>query len=262
MAETNTNRANYITVALTIIVGLAAIFASLLYFGGLAGQDEVVFAETYYNHSVSGLSVGSEVNFKGVKIGEVKEISFVGAKYDEAAENDREKINILFCVKRNLLELKRGCRAEETLQSLIKRGLRATVSASGITGLAKLELSLHPDKAAAEKTSWLPRHICIPPEPSIIDSFSDSATAVMNHLKKVDFQSVFTNLNTIVENVAELTDNANDLVKSERGNVEALIATLNRAVESLEQFAAKISDSPSLLLRSREAESLPETNND
>ena len=124
MAETNTNRANYITVALTIIVGLAAIFASLLYFGGLAGQDEVDFAETYYNHSVAGLSVGSEVNFKGVKIGEVKEISFVGAKYDEAAENDREKINILFCVKRNQLELKRGCRAEETLQSLIKRRLR------------------------------------------------------------------------------------------------------------------------------------------
>lgn len=262
MAETKTNRANYIAVGLTIIAGLIAIFATLFYFGGLARQGDLIFAETYYNHSVAGLSVGSEVNFKGVKIGEVKEISFIGTKYDDAAEDDREKIYILFCAKREMLNLNHSNHAEETLRALIKRGLRATVSASGITGLAKLELSLHSEKATTERTSWLPRNICIPPEPSIIESFSDSATAVMNRLKNADLQSVFTNLNTIVENVAELTENSNELVKSERGNIEALIATLNRAAESLEQFAAKISDSPSLLLRSREAEALPETSND
>ena len=59
MAEDN--HASYAKVGLTVVLGVAAVVGSLIYFGG-AGRDKCVFmGETYYDDPVSGLSVGSEV---------------------------------------------------------------------------------------------------------------------------------------------------------------------------------------------------------
>ena len=72
------NHASYAKIGLTVMLGVAAIIGALVYLGGAWGSDDRVYAETYTDRSVSGLSVGSAVNFRGVKLGEVKEITFVG----------------------------------------------------------------------------------------------------------------------------------------------------------------------------------------
>ena len=77
------NHASYTRIGLTVVIGIAAVVGSLIYLGGMRGRDSEVYAETYYDKSVSGLSVGSAVNFRGVKLGEVREITFVGSKYVE-----------------------------------------------------------------------------------------------------------------------------------------------------------------------------------
>ena len=69
------NHAHYRRIGFTVILGIVAIQATLVYLGGVGNSAHEILVETYYDNSVSGLSVGSDVNFRGVKLGTVKEIS-------------------------------------------------------------------------------------------------------------------------------------------------------------------------------------------
>ena len=51
---------NYDLITILIVAGVAAIVATLIYIGGMSSGKDVVFAETYSDSPVSGLSVGSE----------------------------------------------------------------------------------------------------------------------------------------------------------------------------------------------------------
>ena len=86
------NQANYAKIGFAVAVGAAAIVATLVYLGGALGKSDVIYAESYFDTQVSGLSVGSAVNLRGVKVGEVRAISFIGAEYDDAQGDDVQKI--------------------------------------------------------------------------------------------------------------------------------------------------------------------------
>ena len=94
------NKANYTTIGLTVVVGTLAIIGTLVYLGGAGSREERVYAETFSDKSVSGLSVGSAVNFRGVKVGEVAEISFVGNKYEGVTPMDARRIYILMSFRK------------------------------------------------------------------------------------------------------------------------------------------------------------------
>lgn len=253
------NHASYAKVGFTVIVGFAAVVAVLVYFGGMRGRGDEFLAETYYDAPVSGLSVGSEVNFRGVKVGEVKSISFIGADYAEASEADMQKIRIVLAFNRRLLRPRAGTSPLDTIRHLVRKGVRATVSSSGITGLSKVELNYPMVKVENEKISWVPEHTCIPPAPSILESFADSATKVMNHLNDMDLAKTCSNITSMVESAAKLVGDTSAFVDSQRPTLDAILANLESASEKLKMFADAISDEPSLLLRSREVERLPET---
>src|SRR5262245_33611283 len=67
-------------------LGLAFAFVLLLGAGSLFGRPVVV--ETVFDESVQGLGVGSAVYLRGVKIGEVSDIGFVGDYYDASGAPD------------------------------------------------------------------------------------------------------------------------------------------------------------------------------
>ena len=121
------NHANYAKIGFTVVLGIVATVAVLVYLGGAVGDDDIFYAETYYDTSVSGLSVGSAVNFRGVKVGEVKEISFVGAKYEGVPWADAQRIYIRMALFSKSL----GPDARNKTEEFVKRGMRATVTASG-----------------------------------------------------------------------------------------------------------------------------------
>ena len=62
------NKANYTTIGLTVVAGTIAIIGTLVYLGGAGDREERVYAETYSDNSVSGLSVGSTVKFNAPPI--------------------------------------------------------------------------------------------------------------------------------------------------------------------------------------------------
>ena len=248
------NHANYAKIGFTVVIGLVAIVAVLIYLGGAGGQSGITYAETYYDTSVSGLSVGSAVNFRGVKIGEVKEISFVGAVYDGVPWADAQRIYILMAFPRRKI----GPAAPDRAEEFVARGLRATVTASGVTGLSRIELDLQRDRPP--KVAWTPRHTYIPSYPSLLDNFSDSATKVMNEINRMDIASVWSNVSAAVDSAAHAAEGIRTIIDAARSGVDSIVGNVTEAAESLRDVTQELKRNPSLLIREREAAPLEETN--
>ena len=249
------SHANYAKIGFTVVIGIVAIVAVLIYLGG-AGHSDITYAETYYDTSVSGLSVGSAVNFRGVKIGEVKEISFVGAVYDGVPWSDAQRIYILMAFPRRKI----GPSAPDRANEFVAKGLRATVTASGVTGLSRIELDLQRNRPPAPKVAWTPRHTYIPSYPSLLDNFSDSATKVMNEINRMDIASAWSNVSAAVDSAAHAAEGIRTMIDAARSGVDSIVGNVTEAAESLREVTMELKRNPSLLIREREAAPLEETN--
>lgn len=253
------NHASYAKVGFAVVAGAAAVVAALVYLGCAGGRGGVVYAETYSDNPVSGLSVGSDVNMRGVKIGEVKDISFVGSEYPEAVGADIPKIHILMAVSVGKMRRREGEDPEDHLREAVAKGLHATVAASGITGLSKIELDFPRVEIPPQSISWNPRGVCIPPAPSMLESFSDAAAKFMNQVSRIDFSAAWTNIASVAGAAARIMENVDGLVADERENLASALRTIDEAVAAARDLAAELKDNPSLLLRQRDEEPLPET---
>ena len=255
----NDNHASYFRIGLIVILGVLAIVGTLVYIGGLGGGDNEMLAETYYDKPVSGLSVGSVVNCRGVKIGEVREVGFIGAKYD-VEDTHNSRIYILMALDRRLLGVAEDEDPEQVMAAAVKAGLRATVTASGITGLSRIECDYYPDEPQRTlPITWTPRNLCIPPRVSLLDSFSESATKVMNQINKMDLNAFWSNVHATVESFCAATASTRHMLESYQPELERTMRNLEDATASLRVFAETIKNNPATLLRGTEAEPLPET---
>ena len=256
----NDNEASFAKIGAFILFGVALIAGVLVYLGGVGGQKREYLVETYFSNDVSGLDVGSAVNFRGVRIGAVKDISFIGVEYEDMPPKFSRDIYVLMALDSRLCRVPESSRGmESAMQRMVSHGLHATVTASGITGLSRIELNFPKTEIVDETIPWRPRHLFIPPAPSILESAADSATKILNQLNKMDFVSVWSNVVRLTGSAADMCESANDLIDSQKGRIGETLQNLDGAVSSLRSFAETISENPSLLLRPRDAEPLPET---
>lgn len=255
------NQANYAKVGFAVVAGTAVIVGMLAYLGGALGKHDVICAETYSDSPVSGLSVGSDVNLRGVKVGEVRDISFVGSEYEEAKGEDIPKIHILIAFTTRKMRRSSDEDPEDHLRELVRKGLHATVTASGVTGLSKIELNFPREGAVVETRpiSWSPRYVCIPPAPSMFESFADAAAKVMSQLNRMDFISAWSNIASVAESTANVAANVDDLVENGKSGIESIVRNMDEAATRVRELAADLRENPSLLLRANDPDPLPET---
>ncbi len=251
--------ANYGKIGFAVVAGTLAIIATLVYLGGFGGKKNIVYAETYSEIPVTGLSIGSDVNLRGVKVGEVKEISFIGSEYNEAAEVDIPKIYILMALTTTKMRLAEDDDPEEIMREMVRKGLHATVTSSGITGLSKIELNFPKSEIEDEKPSWRPRYVCIPPALSILENFSDTLTKFMTQINNIDVVTVWSNVSSIAESTASITSNADELMDSVKEGVASIVRNVDEATTELKELSVELKENPSLLIRPNDPDPLPET---
>ena len=255
----NDNHANYAKIGGFIILGIVLILVTLVWLGGFGGNKNEFYAETFFSNAVSGLDVGSAVNLRGVRVGSVKRISFIGAVYDVASHEDGRKIYVLLALDKRLFRVNHSENPEQTLERFVNRGLHATVSASGVTGLSHIELNFPKGKVPEEKIGWEKRRVTIPPAPSILQSAADSATQILDQINRMDLLAAWTNAVVTLENANATIATLNTLLESNSGNAGEILDNLREASASLRDFANDIKSNPSLLLRSNDSDRLPET---
>ena len=254
------NHAHYSKIGFAVLIAAAATVVTLIWLGGLGEGDDPLYAETYYEKSVSGLSVGSPVNFRGVTIGKVAAIDFVGNHYNVVGK-DNSRIYIKLALDRKALGIAEdeGYTPERLLNKLVDvAGLRATVTASGITGLSRIECDYFHD-APPPPISWTPRGPYIPSKVSLLEDFSSAATRVMNQINTMDFAAVWSNITATTEHLSESVKSARLLLDAHKSEMGQIVDDLSDTTSSLRDLARDLKRNPSTLIRGRRVEPLDET---
>ena len=255
------NKASFAKIGFTVFLGAVATIVALVYLGGVRGGRDIVCCETYFEKSVNGLSVGSPVNFRGVKLGEVSEIGFVGDRYRVSDLRQRHLIFVRMAFPRESLGFEAN--GIDSSEASVRRmaedlSLRATVTASGITGLSRIEIDIMTNVPPME-ISWATECVYIPPAVSLLDSFSDAATKVMNQINRMDVTGVWSNLNASVQALAKTTEGAQAVLETRRADIDKIAGDLTETLSSLRALTDEVRENPSLLIRERVPEPIPET---
>lgn len=262
----NDNHASFAVIGFTVCIGIAAIVGVLVYLGGLCGESDKVMVETYSEKPVSGLSVGSPVNFRGVKLGEVKEISFVGNHYPVEGPAG-SYIYILMALDKRLLEKgsAESYGIEEVVESIgewVRRlGLRATVTSTGVTGMSRIEMDFNSGEEfkIVPSVPWSPKYVCVPPKDSLFESLSVSLSKVLNQVNKMDLNATWSNISTTVSSLAQATESARIMIEARQGELEQVMANMTETVQATRDLMSELRQNPSLLIRGRDFEPLRET---
>jgi paraquat-inducible protein B len=150
----------------------------------------------YFAGSVSGLSVGAPVEFRGIKIGSVKEITL---EIDEENQNyyipvlieiEPQRISITNADKKLLSVVEAGNLRQKMIENLIKRGLKGKLkSASFLTGQLLVDLVLAPDKKA-EYYAANDNYPEIPTIPADIDEITTSVALLVEKFSKLPIEEM------------------------------------------------------------------------
>jgi phospholipid/cholesterol/gamma-HCH transport system substrate-binding protein/paraquat-inducible protein B len=232
--------ARYFRVGLFVLAGVATIGACAVMLGGQQLFRQPVLFETYFDESVQGLSVGSPVALRGVKIGSVSEIGLVSQYYELPEEDLLTKgqwVLVRMQVTREGQQGARPAREDEArLQQFIARGLRLRVSPSGITGTALIQADyLNPETHPALEISWQPQHAYVPSAQSTFRALSSAVDRIMERVEKVPVEKLLVDLDEFVLKLGRAVDQTNLAELSARATalVEELRATNFRAQRAL-----------------------------
>lgn len=221
------SEARYFRVGLFVLGGIALAVIATLFVGGGRLFSRPVLMETVFDESVQGLDVGAAVRLRGVKLGTVSWIGFVGEKYQLASEDLREARRVL--VRIELASADPGTdeheRARE-LEALVERGLRLRLASLGITGVSFIEADfVDPQRNPPEPISWTPENPFIPSSPSTITQITSAAERLMTRIDRLDVEKLLTNFDTLLVNVNEAVVTA---------DVEGVQKSLGEVLEELE----------------------------
>ena len=262
---------HYFNIGIFVILATVLIVGAVVIFGaGLLAKDKLYF-ETYFDESITGLSLGSPLEFRGVHLGRVERIGFVGSEYDldgDPARLSRYEpcVRVVFSVARGSLPEFADTDTQAVLQQMIEKGLRVRVMSNILTGQAYLEANyLDPDRFGAMEIVWVPKYPYIPSAPSELTTLKDSIDKVLQRLQEIDFEGLVATFQQVLTSVdkgiteaelGELSREARSLLKEARQKVAALeTEEINRAAqEFLVNLNAAVVDAnvPQLSRQARE----------
>lgn len=213
----------------------------------------------HFRESVRGLSPGAPVEYRGIRLGTVKDIQF---------RPDIEKGESFIYVMINLepqripfypdKQMPAGAGDAARLKPWVERGLRARLQTGNLlTGQLFVELDMYPDAAPAEiffDEEGLP---VLPTLPGDLKSITNSITKILAQLEKLPIEEIGRDLQ-------QTTAGVNQLVNS--GELQQAVASLSRAATQLDSLIGAANGKVGPLLGnitrvSAEAETLVENTN-
>ena len=199
-------KTNYFKIGMFIIIGIIIFVVGLIVFGGGEFLKKKLEIESYFNGSVQGLNIGSPLKFRGIKVGEVTEMSLVGELYKISQDvPDAYKYN-LYVLVRGVVYIenfekfapKDEAGRDRNINRLIQEsGLRVKLIPLGITGGAYLELDFVKPQFAKETLEivWKPKYLYIPSVPGTLEQ----VTKALSEIPEVLNQDVYPMLKNVNE---------------------------------------------------------------
>lgn len=227
-----------------VLAALTLLVIGVLVFGGREWFQAKQQFVTYFDGSVQGLRVGSNVLFRGVRVGYVTDIQVIT---DETMLN--YQIPVTFEILPDSVTVVSGGRVfgklsatNSRLEDMIRAGLRTRLDVeSFVTGQLVVDLDMHPDTKAVFRGKN-PPHPEIPSIPSGIQQVMQRIENFLTDVQqKVPLDEVVENLLSAIQGFDRLV-NSPDLKASLAGinelvndkDTQALPQTLHGAIAELQ----------------------------
>ncbi|MBK8397188.1 MAG: MCE family protein [Leptospiraceae bacterium] len=244
-------RLNYYKIGLFVISSLCIVTLFIIILGAGSFFQKNLIVETYFDESIQGLDVGSIVKFRGVKVGTVKEITFVQDKYkldpDSATFSQGRYVLVKMAVK-NFFNLSSRGEIDAVVKQMVSTGLRIKLTSQGLTGTSYLEIDYQTSEPSEILgISWEPKEIYVPTTPSTITKIGASMDEFLKKLDAADIEKMAKNLNTLIVTLDDSLKAAKISEMSTNGN--ALLSELRDTNKELKKIIAnpKMHDLPDKL---------------
>jgi len=234
-------------IGLFAFFGVGLVVTGLLVFGVWSNLKKSSLFETYVTTDVSGLSVGSAVELRGVRVGKVTSIGFSWNEYQDASPG---YVVVVFEMNDDVSILPPGPERNQRLQAAVDHGLRARPKAQGVTGTCIMSLEyLNPAENPPLKVPWTPRHTYIPSAPGLIGDLLVSMREALHKLDRIDVVTLDQLAQLDLKSVGRLlgrvermdleglSTNANALVtemRSSNGKLQSLLADTDDTVKKMQ----------------------------
>ncbi len=212
-----TQKANYFKLGLFVIISFCLGAAFLIIFGAGEFLKKQLLAETCFNESVQGLSIGSEVKYKGIKIGTVESITSASRIY----KTKSDYVLVTISLEDNISMGQTGESARIRIQHAVNDGLSIRLAFKGLTGVAYLETDYSvEDPDDTIKISWTPKNIYIPSQKSNMKQFGDALNQILENLAAINLKGITKDIEVLLKT---LDQKANDF---DIARISTLTATL------------------------------------
>jgi paraquat-inducible protein B len=241
-------KANYFKIGLFFVISVILIVTAVIVWGaGLFKRDKVYF-ETYFDSPVTGLNVGSSVELRGVKIGQVESIDFASAVYDISTDpatvsRYERYVRVLCSISAEGTKERAGDITDEQKEArtrnLIYQGLRLRLASNILTGQAYLEGTfVDPNRFPALGITWTPHYMYIPSAPGQFSTMKDSVDKILAKLEGVDvsglteeIQGFFSEIRETNQEIKKLLTNPDP--NAETANLAEVLTRLDNTLESV-----------------------------
>lgn len=240
------NRRYFLTGLFVLAAFLLFAFGCIL-FGGSELLAEKLYFETYFASSVQGLDEGSAVKFRGVPIGSVESIGFVGDYYEPVASAEeplspeaKHQMLAYIRVRCSIDRRHFPSYTDERLAEMVQQGLRASLGMQGITGIVfvNLDYGEHAQLLQRDlKIAWTPDERYVPSTPTVLQTVVDVAEDLCEKLGEIDLTKTITALTNLAEHVDRAVSEA---------DLPRLSATFTTLGESLNQQTQALSNAVSV----------------
>jgi phospholipid/cholesterol/gamma-HCH transport system substrate-binding protein len=257
-------KTNNFKLGLFTLFGFGLLATGVLAFGTWSAFEKKSLFETYVPSDVSGLSVGSAVEFRGVRVGKVTHIGF---SWNEYQDTQPGSVVVVFEIKDDVFVTPLGNGWREQLQAAVDRGLRARLKAQGVTGTCIVSLEyLDPAENPVMRYSWTPRRTFIPSAPGLFGDLLVSLQRTLHRLDHLDVTALNQLAQTDLKSVSRVLERVERVdFENLSTNVTALLQDMRRSSAKLDNFIDDTDDTVKKLQLekvARDADALVEQLND
>ena len=214
-------------IGIFVIGAIGIVLAALMLFGSGWLWRDVKVNVVYFSGSVKGLTIGSPVTFRGVKIGQVKDIRVICDTRDLTfripvlIETDLERIE---AVGTDQGRISGAVTPEKFMHLLVQRGLRAQLQMQSlVTGQLFVQLDFFPDSPIR----YIGKNEKYQEIPTVLSNFEE----VSRTLQQIPLDQVVQKVMTTLDGIDKLVNNP---------ELAGSIHSLNQALQGVRTLAGSI----------------------
>jgi len=230
-------KAHHFRIGLFVLAGAALLIAALFAMGLRAYFGKRDVFETCVTGKVENLSVGALVKLRGVTIGKISSIDFIGTQYPEYKQ---QYVLIQFEVPKGTVWSAETANIQQTLDMEVAQGLRARVQGQGFLGANILVLEyVDPKMYLVEPIPWTPKHYYIPSAPNQFNRVMASLEKTLRRVEDLDLAGLLNRATTLIDAANRLAGNVNQIDFGQLGtNAGSLIVEFRETTHGLQETIA------------------------